>query len=353
MKVLFLILLFIGTAACGKKAPPMALESTVPMAVSDLKAWARESRIFLTWSSPARNTDGSRLEDLLGFRVFRRARPLSTAPCPDCPANFVPVGEIDLDYPRGAQVEEGRVLWRDPTAQPGFEYAYLVRAYNSLKTASPESNLVRVPWEEPPPPPERLEVRSADRALELSWPPSPEKRGPVRYNIYRRGKGERFPFFPLNAEPVSETRLLDAGLENGRTYVYQVRAVRDFRGTLIEGPSSPEVSGVPEKLLPPSPPTGLVAVRKKEGIELRWNRNPEPDVAGYNLYRKEEGERDFRRLNSRPIAENYFLDGQADPGKRAVYRVRALDTSPAARESEPSAEVEVAPTPSSSSGRTG
>jgi len=147
----------------------------------------------------------------------------------------------------------------------------------------------------------------------------------------------------VNPDLIKESRFLDAVLENGKRYDYQVRAVRNFRGTLIEGLSSAVARGVPEKLTPPSPPTGLVAAVQKEGIALRWNPNPEPDVAGYNVYRREKGESAFIKANPRLITENYFLDREADPHKTYFYRLKAMDTSPAKNESEFSKEVEVSP----------
>jgi hypothetical protein len=327
----------------------VALESTMPAPVSDLRGYCREGGFFLLWNSPTRNMDGSRLDDLLGFKVFRQARPIALSSCPECPLKFEPVAEIDAEYPRGAQVEEGRVLWQDRTVKPENEYTYFVRAYNSYKTPSPESNPVILFWGEPPAAPTKVSVRSENRALEISWIFIPrllngkEMVDLAGFNIYRHREGERFGFFPLNSEPVPDQRYRDAVLENGKRYDYEVRAVRKFRETLIEGLSSVVASGIPEKRTPPSPPTGLVAAVQKDGVALRWAPNPEPDIAGYNLYRREKAEKAFVKINPHLITENYFLDRGADPRKTYVYRLTAVDTSPAHNESEFSKEVEVFP----------
>jgi fibronectin type 3 domain-containing protein len=263
------------------------------------------------------------------------------------------VAEIDVEYPRGAQVEEGRVLWQDITVKPQYEYTYLVRAYNSYKTPSPESNQVSLSWDEPPAAPTKVSLHSEDKALEMSWEFSPrllngkEMVDLSGFNIYRRSEGERFGLLPLNSGPVSGNRYRDAALENGKRYYYEVRAVRDFRGTLIEGLSSALASGIPEKRTPPSPPTGLVAAMQKDGVALRWDPNPEPDIAGYNLYRREKGESVFIKINPQLVTENYFLDKEANLRKPYIYRMTAVDTSPAKNESEFSKEVEVFPGASS------
>ncbi len=332
---------------CGKKAPPVALESIIPAPVADLRALSREGGAYLVWTFPAKNADGSKLEDLSGFKVYRRERSLSSSGCAECPQKFEPVAVIDPQYPRGTWVEGGRVLWRDESIQPQKEYIYFVLAYNSYKAASPESNQVKLSWDDPPVAPMNTAIQSEDRALLLSWDFSPPLRngremgGLAGFNIYRRSEGERFGFFPLNPEPLTESRYLDGRLENGKRYEYEIRAVRNVRGTLIEGMGSPVVYGIPEKRLPPSPPSGLVAVFQKEGVALRWNQNPEPDIGGYDLYRREKGGNAFSKINPHLITEPYFLDGSADPQKTYLYRLKAVDRSPSRKESEFSLEVEI------------
>ncbi len=342
--LLFFSLVFWG---CGKKANPVAPESTMPAAVADLRAWPREGTVFLGWSLPARNTDGSALRDLLGFRVFRQSRPLTSSPCPDCPLDFQVVAEIDVEYPRGAQVEGGRVLWPDMSVRPQQEYTYFVLTYNSYRSPSPESNRVRIFWDQAPPAPVEVRIKSEHRALEITWgfslPPGKEPPDFAGFNLYRRMEGERFGFYPLNPAPTKQTRFVDGGLENGRKYGYEVRAVRNFRGTLIEGPASGVVEGIPKKQTPPSPPTGLVAVFQAGGVALRWDESPEPDIAGYDVYRREEGTQTFEKISPQPVKESYFLDPTASPLKSYSYRLKAVDSS--GKESEFSKEAEASPKP--------
>ena len=86
-----------------------------------------------------------------------------------------------------------------------------------------------------------------------------------------------------------------------------------------------------------------MAVSLQKGVELRWDFNPEPDIAGYDLYRKAGDEGDFQKINTRLITENYFLDGSADPQKTYLYLLKALDNSPSANASDFSQEAEVSP----------
>ena len=341
------ILFFSLFPACGKKGPPLPPESNVPAAVSDLRTWPREGALFLGWTVPTRNVDGSKLQDLLGFKVFRSDRSMNSS-CPECPVNFRAVAEIDIDYPRGAQVEAGRVLWQDPAVKPQTEYTYFVLAYNPYKSPSPDSNRVKVFWDDPPSAPEGVRIRSESQALEISWEfsfPRMEEGAGIGFNLYRRTEGDRFALFPSNPEPVKGTRFVDGGLQNGKKYFYEIRAVRNVQGTLIEGPASAVAEGIPEKQILPSPPRGLVAAFQEGGVALRWDENPEPDVAGYNLYRRAADEETFRKINLAPVKDRYYLDATADPKKSYTYRLKAVDSPFPHREGDFSQDADVSPLP--------
>ena len=347
---LSLLVLFFGLSwSCGIKGPPVAPESLVPAPVSDLRAWVREGTITLQWTAPKRTAEGLPLEDLSGFRVFRRALPIASWDCPTCPLDFKPVARIDLDSPKEARIEEGRIIWQDSSLQAQTEYTYFVVGYNSDRLPGPESNRITLFWDNPPPAPSQLRIRSENRALALSWNFSPRLAdgenipGPFSFNLYGQEGGEPFRVFPLNPEPVFETRFLDSGLENGKTYTYQVRAIREIRGTRIEGPPSMAATGSPQKKTPPSPPMGVVVTIQKQGVELRWEENPEPDILGYDVYRRQEGEPEFIKMNPQPVIAPFYLDDSVSPGKSYWYRLKAIDSSPSRNESEFSQEIEVLP----------
>lgn len=246
-------------------------------------------------------------------------------------------------------MREGTVLWKDGKVKPGHEYLYYVLSYNIYKAASPESNRLQVFWVDPLPPPSIIDLRQDDRALEIHWQTpahlwkEEEKKEFQGMNIYRYQEGESFGFSPLNDQPLKEEKYWDGRVEIGKKYFYEVRPVRNFRGTLIEGLGSPLVAGVAEKILPPAAPTGLVGVFQKEGIALRWDSHPEPEVAGYDVYRRGEDEREFKKINSQLLTEPYFLDTSVDPKKTYFYRLKAIASPPAQKESEFSREAEVIP----------
>ncbi len=306
--------------------------------------------MFLKWTIPKRNVQGTKLTDLLGFQIFRQARSLESTPSA-CPAQFALVAEIDLDFPRSARLQGDVLIWQDETIKPNQEYIYFVVAYNIFKRPSPESNHVRVSWGNLLSPPERLHLRPDHRALEISWETpthlwsAQEQTEFLGMNIYRRLEGEPYGFAPLNAEPLKGNSYWDGQVALGQRYFYEVRAVRNFRGTLLEGVGSPEVSGLARTILPPAAPTGLIGVFQKEGIALRWDAHPEPHIAGFDLYRRAEDEGEFKKINTLLLTERYFLDTAVDHKKTYYYRLKAIDSSPDKRESEFSRETAVTPPP--------
>lgn len=73
--------------------------------------------------------------------------------------------------------------------------------------------------------------------------------------------------------------------------------------------------------LPPVPPVGLTAVESLPyQVNLTWQANTEPDLAGYNVYEN------FVRLNGDLVPFPYYLDSVPSDGDY-TYRVTAVDMS--------------------------
>ena len=74
---------------------------------------------------------------------------------------------------------------------------------------------------------------------------------------------------------------------------------------------------------PPSPPTGLRTATGDNFIELFWNTNREPDLAGYNIYVSSsyDGRYEFIGTSGRA----YYADERARNGSVYYYAVTARD----------------------------
>jgi hypothetical protein len=177
-----------------------------------------------------------------------------------------------------------------------------------------------------------------DKRVELYWE---SVEGATGYNIYRRLEEEEFSTRPLNREPLTTTHYSDLNVENEKRYIYSVRAVRRVVKTDVEGKGSLGVPVTPTDLIAPVAPVDLVAIPLKDGMELNWRRNRDPDLLGYYVYRRKPGEKEFKRLNESPLTKETYLDKDVVLQQEYEYAVTAVDNSTRRNESPRSEEVKV------------
>jgi hypothetical protein len=58
---------------------------------------------------------------------------------------------------------------------------------------------------------------------------------------------------------------------------------------------------------------------------LDWDGNQDP-VIGYNIYRTTTSHSDYERLNSSPLSQIYYMDGNLDPDTSYYYVLTAVDS---------------------------
>jgi len=73
-------------------------------------------------------------------------------------------------------------------------------------------------------------------------------------------------------------------------------------------------------------------------VELIWTANAEPDLAGYKVYRRDDGGPP-RRISQALVSTPIFHDSSVELGHTYAYEVTAVDL--AGNESRPSAEAQV------------
>jgi hypothetical protein len=142
----------------------------------------------------------------------------------------------------------------------------------------------------------------------------------------------------------------DASFDWGAPVSYFVRAYTEIHTGIAESGDSPVAAITPADRFPPSPPAGLRAVVSEISVELSWNLSPEPDTAGYNVYRQSvsgpaagrssSGERTKRlKLNQQPLTAPVYSDRDIQRQEQYSYAVTAVDDK--GNESDPGAAVEV------------
>jgi fibronectin type 3 domain-containing protein len=311
-------------------------ETIVPKRIVDLVAIPREDRLLLEWSVPKENTDKSPLTDLAGFKILRSEGTLVGDECRGCGDKTTVVHEIKSDTKEESKKKRMAIFFEDLVAKK--VYVYQVLSINKRGYSSSPSNPVTVYWDYPPQAPRMVNGERGDKRVDLSWEPV---EGAAGYNVYRSLEDEGFSTKPLNRELLTATQYSDLNVENEKRYIYSVRAVRKVVKTDVEGKGSLGIPVTPTDLIPPAAPVGLVAIPLKDGIELNWRRNREPDLLGYYVYRRRPEEKEFKRLNESPLTKETYLDTEPVLKEEYEYVVTAVDNSIRRNESPQSEEVRV------------
>jgi hypothetical protein len=340
-------LLVAGLLGCGRRGAPVPPRPAAPAAVGAFRADLRDSAVLLSWTRPTRNEDGSPLTDLSEFRLFRAVDAAAARGASGRPA-FSLLAAVRADQPENAVVRGDQYAFLDDGAgaglTPGLRYSYRMQAVNRRGVVGAQSAEVSVDFALPPPPPVGLVAVAGDGAVNLTWQPPAGQAGtaaPRGYNIYRGVQPGVYGSGPVNPGPIVETRFRDAPVANETTYYYVVRSVGGERPPWRESGNSTEVPATPVDLTPPAPPRGLIAIPAPGVVSLTWTANPEPDLLGYLVYRREPPALNPVRLTEAPVQTTTFTDRAVRSGATYVYTVTAVDRSSHRNESAPSSEVPV------------
>lgn len=122
------------------------------------------------------------------------------------------------------------------------------------------------------------------------------------------------------------------------TGIYKLE-VRSYSGL---GPYFTDISAglASADAVPPASPSGLavnVPLSNGKILNLSWNANTEPDLAGYNVYRGTATGGPYQKVNAGLVTANSFTDSNLTNGITYFYVVTAADTS--GNESSRSAEA--------------
>ena len=135
--------------------------------------------------------------------------------------------------------------------------------------------------------------------------------------------------------PAGTTSFTAMGLTAGQTYHFKVKA-EDDAGYLSPFSNRAEVT-IETDAVAPATPTGLSAVGGILMVTLSWTPNGEPDIAGYNVFRSDSSQGNYKKLNTNLVKTNGYVDTAVVAERTYYYKVNAVDTS--GNGSENSAEV--------------
>ncbi|MDH3973823.1 MAG: hypothetical protein OEV42_06050 [Deltaproteobacteria bacterium] len=332
-------------AGCGKKGAPLPPESLVPQAVASVKVKGARDSLFISWTMPQKNSDGSKPADLAGFKLYKK----SGEECPKCPGEEYPIYvDIDLEAPGAALIEGRRVTFIDTDLKEDRYYSYKVAPYNKSGYRGAFSEAVNIKWQSPPPPPEGFKGSASDRTAVLKWQPFKAatkdetiEEDVIAYNIYRSNTSGDYPSSPITKSPVKGDSFTDIGLENNRQYYYTAKSVIITGDRIIESEPSGEIILIPIDTVPPAPPKRLTAVLADVGVRLFWEPQVTKDILGYNIYRRKKGDLAAGKINKSPVEGTTFSDYDVINSISYFYAITAVDNSLQKNESVPSEEISI------------
>jgi len=236
-------------------------------------------------------------------------------------------------------------LQQDPTKV----LTYTVSVLNESRRSAGISNKQQVSAAPTLPPPPDLNAQVTVDGVVLHWTSiaSPTDTLHRFYRIYRRletGNNDGVAGeLPLESPT---TQFVDHGFEWGKTYYYHVSVVTELSGGMhpcgtaekpmpdcatiyqVEGDDGPAVKVFADDVFPPGVPAGLQAVFSGVGqqpfVDLIWTPGTENDLAGYNVYRREESGQPVR-INAELVKTQAYKDSSVQSGKKYLYSVSAVD----------------------------
>lgn len=361
---LLAILALAALVACGTPGAPQPPSLELPRTVGDLKAVRKGDKVTLAWTTPRETTDRARIKHLGATRICRAVDRVAVA---ECAENVGTLPPEQTPLAAAASFPDTLPQQLQETHSSGFA-SYAVEVENSRGRSAGLSNQVVVPLAPTLPPPSDLKAQVTAHGVELTWTevaePLPVENIHHVYRIYRR-LGTTGPVTPIATQRLSEPKFLDdtAGWERTYSYWLTVETVRKIRdvstgtqtptpyGTQvtiadgaeivpIEGVDSAPIEVFVHDVFPPAVPAGLQAVSsgtpQQPFIDLSWAPNTESDLAGYNVYRHEEGAASVK-INSEVVKAPTYRDSTVQAGRRYSYSVTAVDVR--GNESEKSAEA--------------
>jgi hypothetical protein len=145
---------------------------------------------------------------------------------------------------------------------------------------------------------------------------------------------------PLTPQPIDKNEFVLRSFLFGVERCFYVRPVDVIFGMSVQGPASPQSCVTPVDTFAPQAPRALAAIAGGGVINLIWDANTEPDLAGYIVLRGEAPGDRLLPLTPAPIRETTFRDTTVQPGVRYVYAVVAVDSASPPNQSPESARTE-------------
>jgi hypothetical protein len=310
-------------AGCGYVGDPQPPALNIPKRIEDLSAIQHGAALRLTFTLPKMTT-----EDLLireqGEVDVRVGVPGGSEFNVDA---WAPTAQRIQASAANAK-EDGTMLVEAPVGEfAGKEVFVAVRTSNPKGRWSGWSNVLAVQVVKPLDAPANVSAEAVAEGVRLSW----KGEAQASYRIYRQREDDQT--FAQVGEAQGSS-FIDKTAQFGKSYRYRVQAVQKVGDREAESDLSPITEIAPVDTFPPGAPAGLSALAGVNTVELAWERNVEPDLRGYRVYRA-TGDGPMERIASL-VESPAYSDKTVESGKSYRYAVSAVDqTGNESAKSEP------------------
>ena len=344
---MLLLTLPFAVTGCANPGPPKPPSLRLPAPAKDLRADRIGNEVHLSWTTSAETTDG-----------IANKPPLSADICRD---PLLPSGPPPCTVVQHLSVTPGASSAADPLPpalllDPVHVLRYRVRLLNSSGHAADPSNIAFAAAGAAPASVVGLRAAASAAGTRILWSPvnSPaaavllaRSTPPPAAQAQTAAKAasahpRRNPSEPVQLRAASQGPdpggTLDPSSQRNLTYTYiawRSRTVVTGGKTLdLRSPDSPPLTLTVHDLTPPATPVGLEAIVDGLSVDLSWEPDTEPDLAGYWVERipasgdtSAPSPQPWQRLNPALIPAPSFRDTPPPGNPGYLYRVLAADTT--------------------------
>lgn len=319
---------------CGKKGLPSVPKEADPLQIKEINGLAHNGVVNLNWKLPKKKEENQTVVELKEFKVYRLSEDEEMEVGKK--EGFNEIGVIQIynaeDVFQEIKFEDKSKLERDRW------YHYVVACFDKYNKLYAISDTVDVFFSIEPEPPRNLKAETNENYIALQWEsPLVDIEGkPVKnimgYNVYRKSQQD-LSFRVINSGLIKNEKYTDIGIEREEIYSYFVRAVDNYYPPWHESANSRILVIQNKDLIPPKAPTNLIVIGGIDRISLTWDKNVEPDLAGYRVYRSTTPGEGYRILNQELVSGEFFDDISVNRGTKYFYVVTAVDNSKNSNES--------------------
>ncbi len=335
---LLLLCLFAG---CGKRRPPLPPVERVQQRTELLSGAQRGNQVTLSWPAPRRNAADSSVQSIRRIDVYRLAEK-PTAPLPLTEEEFAARSTLIGSVPYEQIKNAGETItYTDPLELAGepTRLRYAVRYVNASDQRAAFSNFLLIePSARVAQPPTLVNTGKeiSETGIALNWqPPAANIDGStppniLGYNVYRVGASQTEDAeTSINTALIPGTRYIDRNFKFAEDYQYVVRSVSlGTGGAQVESLNSNSLAISPRDTFAPSAPTAITVAAAPGRLSIFFAANPEPDVAGYTIYRSTDPDLSkdrWTKLTPSLLTRTTLQDENVESGKRYYYYITATD----------------------------